>query len=73
MSELDALQNAVNSIGNPHFYVLEAFCNDKRKTVKTYFLQFKNITLSPKLDYENMNHFILGVKKGFELQKFISS
>lgn len=57
ITELEALQNAANVIG---LQVKEYIQNDKRKSIKKYFLLNDIGTVSPVLDYENMNHFILG-------------
>lgn len=60
-TELESLTNAANSNKTITFTVHEYFIDDKRKTVKHYYLNaFNKGTISPKLDYENMNHFILG-------------
>jgi hypothetical protein len=56
-TEIEALQNAATSIG---LTIVEKYKEDKRKTVKTYFAQKVNTTVSPTLDYEQMNHFLLG-------------
>jgi hypothetical protein len=57
MTELEALQNAANSV---NLQVHQKHEHDKRKTTKLYFVNRGNETVSPNLDYENMNHFILG-------------
>lgn len=57
MTEHEALQNAANSL---ELFVHEKHNEDKRKTVKKFFLTQSGTTVSPTLDYENMNHFILG-------------
>ena len=57
ISELEALQNAANEIG---LTVYEKFTQDKRQTVKRYFAQRGKETVSPVLDYEQLNHFLLG-------------
>lgn len=61
--ELQALQNAVISTDFPGLNVFEKPFEDGRKTIKKYFLNINNQTISPVLDYENMNHFILGFSK----------
>ena len=64
ITELEALQNAVISTDFTGLSVHEKpFYEDKRKTVKKYFLQIDKVTISPVLDYENMNYFILGFSK----------
>jgi len=57
ITELQALQNAANVIG---LTVYEKCQNDKRKTLKRYFANRGDETVSPVLDYEQLNHFLLG-------------
>jgi len=63
-TEIQALQNAADCIG-VGLMVYQKNYEDKRKTIKTYFLHNDQTgeTLSPVLDYENLNHFILGFIK----------
>lgn len=56
-TELEALQNAANLID---LVIHEKFIEDKRKTLKKYFAQSEKETVSPVLDYEQMNHFLHG-------------
>lgn len=67
--ELEALENAVKSCNIEGLRVLEAWQLDKRKTVKKYYLQLGVSTFSPKLDYMNLTHFILGMIKMKGLNK----
>lgn len=60
MTELQALQNALNYTELPGLTVHEKQYEDKRKKVKMYFVQLNKTTISPTLNYENMNSFILG-------------
>jgi hypothetical protein len=60
LTELQALQNAARDL---NLTIHEKSTQDKRKTVKLYFANRGNETLSPNLDYENMNHFLLGWRK----------
>ena len=62
MEEIQALQNAADSVKLPGLQVHAKIFEDKRKS-KKYFLQYGNRTLSPVLDYSNMNSFILGIKR----------
>ena len=64
MTQLEALNNAAKSTNIEGISVHQKVYDDKRKTTNRYFLQLGNTTISPSLDYENMNHFILGFKKG---------
>lgn len=57
MTELQALQNFANDL---ELFVHEKFEQDKRKTTKRYFLTLNGTSVSPVLDYENMNAFLLG-------------
>lgn len=57
MTEHEALQNAANAC---ELFVHQKHTQDKRNTIKKFFLTQNGITVSPVLDYENMNHFILG-------------
>ncbi len=66
-----ALQNAVISTDFPGLGVYEKQFEDKRKTAKKYFLQINKSMLSPVLDYENMNHFILGFSKAKKIMDSI--
>ena len=61
-SELQALRNAAENI--PGMEVHEKPQDDKRKTVGRYFAQLGRTIVSPVLDYENMNYFLLGWIKG---------
>ena len=60
MEEIQALQNAADSVKLPGLQVHAKIFEDKRKS-KKYFLQYGKNTLSPVLDYSNMNSFILGI------------
>jgi hypothetical protein len=68
ITEIQALQNAANLIG---LTIYEKFNQDKRIKVKLYFAQLEKQTISPALDYDNMNHFLLGFIKCSELYKNI--
>jgi len=69
MTELNALENAVISAKLEGLKVYEKQTTDKRKTIKHYFLNYYGNTISPNLDYDNMNHFIMGLSKGLKLNK----
>lgn len=64
ITEIQALQNAANSIG---LTIEEKYQEDRRKTVKMYFAIKDNKSISPSLDYDNMNHFLLGYRKSNEI------
>lgn len=57
INELQALQNAANDIG---LTIYEKPLHDKRRTVGRYFANKGDETVSPVLDYEQLNHFLLG-------------
>lgn len=63
MTHLEALTNAVKSTDVAGLKVYENYSEDKRKTVKKFFLTLNGISISPILNYDNMNHFILGFSK----------
>lgn len=62
ITELQALRNAAENI--PGMEIHEKPQHDKRRTVGRYFAQLGRATVSPVLDYENMNYFLLGWIKG---------
>jgi hypothetical protein len=63
MTELQALNNAANDMG---LTVYERLTQDKRRTVKQYFAQNGNETISPILDYEQLNCWLLGYRKAIK-------
>lgn len=64
MNELHLLQNAADYVGCK---VVEHHFDDKRKSIERYFLTHDNVRISPILDYEQMNYFILGMIRQKEL------
>ena len=60
-TQLEALNNALNSFGLKNIILQEKQYSDKRKKVSKFFLQQGAETISPVLDYNEMNHFILGM------------
>ena len=64
-SERMTLQNAANQID---CFVHIKKDEDKRKTVNKYFLTRNGETVSPVLDYTQMNHFILGWIRGAKVK-----
>lgn len=60
-TELEALQNAAAELG---LTIHQKYPNDKRQTLKRYFAQRDQETVSPVLDYEQLNHFLLGWIRG---------
>lgn len=60
ITELEALQNAADDL---NLTVYEHYTNDKRQTVKKYFAAQEKMSVSPVLDYDQLNHFLLGWRK----------
>ena len=59
----ESLQNFANKFNfEVHTYIFE----DKRKST-LFFLHNGNNTISPKLDYDNMNSFLLGYSRAKNL------
>ncbi len=75
MNELEALQNAASNV--PGLTVRQWHSADRRKTKGLYVACLEShvtpegfvrvYTVSPALDYTNINHFILGFIRGFNL------
>lgn len=57
MTELETLQNAASSVS---LSIHERISTDRRKKVSKYFAQLGKSTISPTLDYTNMNHWLHG-------------
>ena len=57
----EALENALNSFGLTNLTVYPKISEDKRLKTPKFFLQQGAETISPVLDYENMNCFIMGI------------
>ena len=60
-TQLEALNNALSYFGLKNIILHEKQYSDKRKKVSKFFLQCGVKTISPVLDYNEMNHFILGM------------
>lgn len=63
-TELESLQNAATPLS---LEVHEKWTDDKRRKVKRFYLTLNGSSISPVLDYSNLNHFILGFTKGRNL------
>ena len=61
IKQLEALNNALNYFGFKNINLHEKQYNDKRKRVSKFFLQQGAKTISPVLNYNEMNCFILGM------------
>ena len=57
----EALENSLNSFGLTNLTVYPKISEDKRLKTPKFFLNNGFQTISPVLDYENMNCFILGI------------
>ena len=68
-TEFEYLKNAVISANIEGLQVHENFEQDKRKRIDRFFLTINKISISPVLDYTNMNHFILGLSTGYKIQQ----
>jgi hypothetical protein len=67
MDELQSLQNAAQKA---QLLIFEDKSMDKRKTIKKYYATTIGLAvISPALDYEQLNHFILGFIKAIQLYK----
>ena len=60
-TQLEALNNSLIYFGLKNIILHEKQYSDKRKKVRKFFLQDRAKTISPALDYNEMNHFILGM------------
>ena len=59
--QMEALQNALNSFGLTNLTIYPKISVDKREKKPKFFLQDGAKTISPVLDYNEMNCFILGM------------
>ena len=60
-TKLEALNNSLSYFGFKNINLYEKQYSDKRKKVIRFFLQQGAKTISPVLDYNEMNNFILGM------------
>ena len=63
MKEIEALQNAANNTGAAGLEVKQKIHTDKRYKTRAYFLTLNGTCISPVLDYDRLNHFILGFSR----------
>ena len=61
ITQLEALNNALQYLGLKNINLHEKQYNDKRKKVSKFFLQQGVKTISPVLNYNEMNCFIFGI------------
>lgn len=62
-NELESLNNAVVNMNLEGLEVLQYIQHDDRKKIGKFFLRLNGTSISPILNYDNMNHFILGMTK----------
>ena len=60
-TQLEALNNAVVSMNLEGLEVRQYIQHDNRKKIGKFFLRLNGNSISPTLNYDNMNHFILGM------------
>jgi Tfp pilus assembly protein PilO len=66
-TEIQSLQNAINHYGLNGYKIHECFQLDKRIKKSMYFLtDADNVSLTGKLDYTQLNHFISGYGQAFK-------
>ena len=61
-TQLDALNNSLSYFGFKNINLHEKQYSDKRKKVCKFFLQQGAKTISPVLNYNEMNNFIAGMR-----------
>ena len=59
--QLEALNNAVVNMNLEGLEVLQYIQHDNRKKIGKFFLRLNGNSISPILNYNEMNHFILGM------------
>lgn len=57
ITEIEALQNAANDLG---IEIRTKYQEDRRRSINKYFAMYKGNSVSPVLDYDQMNYFLLG-------------
>ena len=60
-TQLEALNNAVVNMNLEGLEVLQYIQHDGRKKIGKFFLRLNGTSISPILNYNEMNHFILGM------------
>lgn len=61
INEIEALTNAVNAVNLNGLQLKTFWQQDKRKTKNLYFVHHPKNGSSPKLAYNEMNHFLWGM------------
>lgn len=67
-TEIKALQNAADDL---NLKIYEQFQQDKRRKIKKYFAQRGNDTVSPTLNYDQLNHFLAGWRMSIKFSQQI--
>jgi hypothetical protein len=67
--ELQALQNSAENLKIEGLNVVEFLPSNRRVGVKKYTLSLKGTGISPVLDYDKMNHFLLGMHRMKEISE----
>lgn len=68
-AQQESLQNAVNSTKLERLTIHKYLQSDKRKTTPLFVLALNNCSISPVLNYDKMNHFILGFSKALKINQ----
>lgn len=61
--EMEALQNFGDSL---NLKIHQKFTQDKRKTVNKYFACRNGVSVSPELEYDQLNCFMIGWKNSMK-------
>ena len=61
-AEIEALQNSADGL-RIFMRIKEYFENDRRRTVKKYVAVINKTSVSPPLNYDKLNYFLLGWHK----------
>jgi len=66
-TKLEALQNAARNTNVQGLEIKPIQPIDKRKKAELFLLSLNRVCLSPVLDYDKMNHFLLGFSKAIKI------
>jgi hypothetical protein len=70
-AQKEALENHLSCVNNRNLKLYQYIANDKRKTTPKFFIQNGKSTISPALNYNDMNHFILGMSRANQILRTI--
>lgn len=62
-AQLEALNNAVVNMNLEGLEVLQYIQHDNRKKIGKFYLRHNGNCISPTLDFDKLNHFLLGMSK----------